>query len=267
MKRSEVEISLAAIEDKYFVRKHLVPERVEMFKTGYEEDINKFPRIEVAPLGSGKFVLLRGRHRRQALDLLGITKFSVIVVYGLDSDKEQFIYALTDDLSAAMPQTADDMRFVTKTMYEQGFSDKEIKAIPYPGMAKYLHQIKANERNTKLAAAKRYRDEHDVTYAEAATKFKVDEESLRNLCRGTNAKVSFKLLKQLSQLNISDGKQRATFARKARESWELGTMTNEEVVKLLTAMQDYGRLVEKNATEELRRFRQVAASQKVAAVH
>lgn len=258
-----VVVPVSKLKDIFFVRKELNQERVLSFAHAIEEKV-EFPPIEVTT----DFEVLRGRHRKQAYIFKGYDAVPVVVIPGLKTQKEKFNYALQADLVSALPQSRADIAMIIKSMMSSGqYNEKEIKDTlgRYPGAKGILHQVKQNAVNLRAAAAKRFRDENDgCSYQSAADKFDVPIDVLKSLY-DKREKPYFRLSRELDKLNKHYGKTQANLLRKAREAYEVGSLTEAQTVEFLRKTGTYGRQVHANAEDAIARFAALVATDMKAA--
>jgi hypothetical protein len=251
-------VPVSKLVEKYFVRKELNSERVRHFADAYQECPSDVPPIEVTP----KLVLLRGRHRRAGAVMAGYTDVPVVVVSNLKTPEEEFNYALQADLVSALPQSRADMAMVIKAMLASGASDDAIKKAvkSFPGARGILHQVKQNAVNMRIAAAKRYRDEQDCSYQTAAEKFGVAVDALKALY-SSKVKPYYKLSRELDKLNKRYGRAHAALLRKAREQYELGSLTEAQTFEFLRKTGSYSKQIQANTDDAINRFSALVATE------
>jgi ParB-like chromosome segregation protein Spo0J len=233
-----VTLKLDELKETFFVRKSLDDDRVLYLAEQYENGV-ALPPIEVT---EETHEIIDGRHRRAALSLLGRTE-TVCQVVSQASRAQLIVTAFIRNSGGSLPPTREDTEHTIELLLDQGVSGKQIaEALPLPPSLakKYLTNVRSmvlarNKRRAVLAVT-----DGGLTIAEAADKFHVDAEVLREEIRGKRKEsklINMAALKGGIQSRFKGASLRnMNIVRQMLDRYEDGVATEEQVLDILNTI-------------------------------
>ena len=174
-------VPIDSIEEKFFVRTKLDEDRVLQFADLYQAG-QEMPPIHRSKNGdNGSFILVYGRHRKAALELLDIKEVECEIITSAPLG-ELIIKAFNENYGGPMPPTKDDIEHTIQLLVDQGVSqNKIIESMPFPASLgrKFLKSIKDKRAKAELRRALFAVSDGNHTANEAAEKFGVPLDKLK----------------------------------------------------------------------------------------
>lgn len=185
------EIPIGDIRVDFFVRRVLDDDRVLYFAELYEREnelVKPLPLIEVIPdTVTGKWVLLAGRHRLAALQLLDRQTVKV-EVRNAGTPLENIAMAFSENFGGPKPPTKLDIEHTVRLMLERGARLKELRELlpmlPVSLVKDYMKVAHKAMMRAKVNAALTDVQEKGLTVAQAAEKHGLDEQDLKDAIGG-----------------------------------------------------------------------------------
>ena len=234
---------LADIATRFFVRAqvNVNNEHVLLLKRLYETGA-KVPPILV----TDDNVMIDGRHRMAALEMLGRTE-TLCEVVNVESRADAIAMALAANAGGSLPASNNDINHVIRLLLEQRKSTGDVK------------EVKKNEGEVRLKRAVAALRNDDITIGEAAEKYGVEVSSIRNRIKApetSNVSNISHVIGGISLRALSFSASMREIARKAIKQREEGLVDDAYVLAILDEMDRYIKLMAQANTE--RRARMVA---------
>jgi len=191
MSYKKVTVAISDIKVSCYVRRKLNEDRVLFFAELYEKGADVDPIVITSD-----FELIDGRHRLEALKLTDHTETKCFIDKEITDRESLIIAALKANEGSALPPSKEDRDHVIIMLLESGAPvSKIVKSLPYPPSLtrKYLKRVKARIIERKVIAAKNAVTDGNLTIRQAAEKYGVDFDLLKDAIRGKRSSRKGKL--------------------------------------------------------------------------
>lgn len=256
-------LRLEEIQQTFFVRKALDQDNVlalaELYEAGTE-----LPPIKVA---AETLELIDGRHRIGALDLLNRTTVMAELV-PVGSRAEMIAMAFVANYGGALKPTRADIEHTIELLLEQGLNQARImEMIPLPKSVarKYLMNVRSNVLKRNVNRAVLAVADGGISVADAADKFGVDPDRLREEIRGKRKSrkkdfvgVKSALTNRFKSLSLRN----ANLVKNILVQYGDGEATEAQVEELLDAITHSIRRMAKSHEDWVKRFEQLRSDRK-----
>lgn len=175
------DVAISDLVVDFYVRRSLNEDRVLELALLIEEGV-ELPAILIDENRS----VIDGRHRLEAFRMAGKTHISCETVKDL-SQGEQILRALTENMGGSLPPSRGDVRLAIQNMITAGMKERAIVAgLPLPPsiVRKYLREATSNMSKAKFSAAIESVVDSGMQIKDAAEKYGIDLEDLRDKIRG-----------------------------------------------------------------------------------
>lgn len=238
------------IKENLFVRTQLNPDHV-LYLAGLIENGVKLPPIKITREG----VIIDGRHRFDAYNY--ITKPPAELeceVVEVEDEADMISKAYLANVGGSLPPTTNDTEHTIKLLLERNEPQKNIAALlglPLSLAKKYVQNVSSKISRQKMQHAMAAVGEENMTIAQAAEKFGVDFEKLKNVVTGRRRKSKkglADLQSEVTRIFKSKNSKTAAILKKLSEMFEDGDVTPKDVDEILEHIQNLngraGRIVE-----------------------
>jgi len=232
-------IKLSEIQRSYFVRTTINEAHALFLAELYESGV-AVPPITVT---ADTLTLVDGRHRLTAMELALRKEAEVEIVPEMTSD-ELIAAAFTANLGGSLPPTRDDIEHTIELLMDQGKNRKEIvdllsasaknkAGIPASLMRTYVGKVQSNIFHRAMRRAVLAVVDGGLTVEQAAIKYAVDREKLRDEIRGKKKKSkefgAREIKSGLSQKFKSNSQVVASLYRKLMDRYKDGEVNAEQI--------------------------------------
>lgn len=231
--------TIADLKTSYFVRRALDPDRVNFFVLLYQGNPDEVPPIKVE---TDTDEVVDGRHRKAALEVLQRKIIECEIVPRYENKVELLMDAYTENLGGALPPTYQDTVFVIRQLLESGLKGKEVGAMfapyyPPSAIRRYLSDAYSAVMKARMLRAKNAVAQGQMKVDEAAEKFAVDVDALRQEITGARRKKrsgGVPEIKSASSTKATSYSQYInTTLRYLVDRYEDGEVTEEQVKNVL----------------------------------
>jgi hypothetical protein len=248
-------VPIAALHFGFDVRRRIDQERVDFLAELIRHNDPRVRPILVAEIPKQPdgtwLVVIDGRHRWQAYKELGYTEVPVEVSEESNIG-EQVLMATVANLGGPKPPTKEDVRTSVKAMILNGKSDAWVLSrlsehLPKKFVQESISWVRSNLQNVRIRQAVTYRNETDCSYQDAALKFAVPVETLKEYVkRKDKAEVEKKLSlsKAATHLNQVYGNKLAALLKDTADAYEKAELTYDDAIKIRDRVYAYRSRIE-----------------------
>lgn len=220
-------VPVGQLKVKTFVRKELNVEYTIQLSLLYESG-KELPPLEIEE----NYTLVEGRHRLEAAKLAGLKEVPCIIVPSL-KPSDMIIYAFSRNVGGCLPPTKEDINFTMESLLENGMSTisiiRKFDFWPADVVRRYVKDAHNNISQRKLRAAVKAVAEDNLRISDAAHKFGVDPDKLKQMLGGKKKKgadLGINVVKgQISSQYRSHGQHNAQRFTKLFESFRNGEIS------------------------------------------
>lgn len=237
-----------------FVRKELNPDRViflaEMIQNG-----EKLHPIKI----NRQRMVIDGRHRIEAHDLNNLKEIECTIL-DINDEAEIISEAFKSNLGGALPPTPEDTEHAVELLLKRGESKKriaELLALPIGMAKKFVTDVQSRMNRVKKQQAAAAVTEGGLTMQQAATKYDIDIEQLRDFMSGfkkKNKQGIDALQRTLTVLYKSLGQKNAASLRRTIEKFEDGDVTEKQVREIFVHLEQLQKKSARAVADWKRRF-------------
>jgi hypothetical protein len=181
-----VTIPIKNLKVNLFVRQGLDQNRV-IFLGELLEGGTELPPIKI----TSDFILIDGRHRIEAYDLIGRTEIKAEIVSDVRNETDLITMAYLANVGGALPPTKEDTEHTILLLLERNVAVKQIGerlGLPASVARKYINEVRSRAARLKLQKAAAGVTEGGLTVAKAAEQYEVEPEKLKEHLSGTRRK-------------------------------------------------------------------------------
>ncbi len=187
--KKSIRMRIDQIQETFCVRKDLNQDRVLMFMQVMEDG----GIIEPIEVSEDSLELVDGRHRLQAHRECGCHEIECVLI-AQRPRSELIARAFMANSDAPLPMTAGDILTTMKLLIGEGLIRRQVVQLlestkyPLPTLRRYYDDAKKQLQEQLLRKAAHAVSEDELTTAQAAEKYKVDLEKLREFLSGKRRK-------------------------------------------------------------------------------
>jgi hypothetical protein len=201
----------------------------------------------------GRYGIIDGRHRFQAYQNLRYDAVPVIVSREKDMAK-LMVMALAANLDGApqLPPNMGDIHQGVRNLVSEGKSDQWIQSelrgkLTVKTISKATQWARSNRTKGLIRQAANYRDDQDCSYAEAAKKFDVSVDALKDFVskkKHTGEHMNAEFAKDVSSLNQTYGNGLASLLQRVTEAYRDGLIQEDDAKRVAQRVSDYRHRIE-----------------------
>ncbi|KKR45942.1 MAG: hypothetical protein A3G47_01000 [Candidatus Zambryskibacteria bacterium RIFCSPLOWO2_12_FULL_39_45] len=238
-------IKLTDIKPNLFVRQELDTDHVIYLAQLIEGGTEMRDRIKVTE----DLIIVDGRHRKEAFDLVGTKEIEVDVVHNMD-EVTLISEAYKANTGGSKPPTPADTEHTVMLLLQRSQGMKligELLALPTSMARKYVNEVKSRMNRAQLQRATEAVTEGGLNIKQAAEQYQVDAEKLKEVLSGHKRKTKngvAEVQKHLSRFYNSIGTKNARMIRSLIEKFQDGDVTEKQMKELFAHIE---RLQKKSA--------------------
>ena len=251
-------VALKDLQVNLFVRKVLHQEHVLYLAELIENGV-KLPPIKVAWL-DGKLVVIDGRHRIEAHDVLGRTEIEVTIVEVV-GETDLIAEAYRANVGGALPPSPQDTEHTVMLLLERGETTKkrigELLGLPSGMARRYVTEVQSKLARSKIQRAVAAVTDGGLTVGKAAEQYDVDPEKLKETLSGSRRKHRQGIAdtqRALTQLYRSVSQKNASALRRMVEKFDDGDVTEKQMTGIFDHIEKLQKQSARAVTEWRKRF-------------
>jgi ParB-like chromosome segregation protein Spo0J len=256
-------VPIEKLKVDFYVRKKLNEDHV-IFLAELIEGGVQLPPIQITK----DWVVIDGRHRIEAHQLVSKNEIMAEIVE-LESEVEIISQAYRSNMGGSLPPTPEDTEHTIVLLLEHGESSKkiaELLGLPVAMTRKYVNNVKSKLARQKLMKAVDAVTEGGLTIAEAALKYDVSEDSIKNVLSGNKRrKEQFgisELHSQLTSTYQSVSIKNARIIEKLIENFKEGDVSESQVREIFAHIKNLQKKSSRRISDWEKRFDALAKSLK-----
>lgn len=180
-----VNVSIESLQKTFYVRKQLNQDHVLHLAELYDNGV-ELPPIQATKTG----IIIDGRHRVEALDMLG--RKGVDVQYVEELDEAELIFrAMRANVGGSLPPNSADINYTIRQLLELNVTITKIAdQLPFPAslVRRHITNVKTQLRREKQIKAVRDVTDKGMTVIEAANQYGVDPAAVKDIITGNRRK-------------------------------------------------------------------------------
>jgi len=183
-------------------------------------------------------IVIDGRHRKEAYDILDIKSVTVEVI-DVSDESELIAMAYKANVGGALPPTMQDTEHTVTSLLELGKSVKaisELLNLPASLARKYVNEVKSKLARTKLQRAAAAITDGGLTLAKAAALHGVDIDKLKNVISGhrrSHKNGVADINRELTAMFKSVSQRNAGYCKTVLEKHEDGDVSDKQALDIL----------------------------------
>ncbi|HLD70428.1 MAG TPA: ParB N-terminal domain-containing protein [Negativicutes bacterium] len=169
-------VKISELQINTYVRKEINQDHALMLALLLENKV-KLPPIQV----TSALIVIDGRHRIEAHQINNLAEIEVELV-DIKDENELISAAYRANMGGSLPPTPQDTEHTVRTLLDRGMPKKDIPdslGLPVNMVRSYINKIASKVKRQNLQKAEYAVIEKNVTRAQAAEEFGVDEQDLK----------------------------------------------------------------------------------------